>query len=148
MSPISPLYGLSRQQLRRKDYIPFLRALAKVHPELKRPVDWDAFGRIAQREGITVRVLPLPPGDHGQLVRVGRRVFIQISSAVPKQKRAEVGIHELTHYWRDDPGQAVYHSEDVWTASALEDFANTFAWLVTTPYRLIPGTREEELQDL
>jgi hypothetical protein len=55
------------------------------------------------------------------------------------------GVHELCHYWRDDPGVMSYYSDDVGPSSAREEFADLFAWLVTSPARVhIKGVREED----
>jgi hypothetical protein len=130
--------------MRRRSYIGFLRAMvARGHEELKRPVSWDDAVRIAHREGISVRVVPL--SRPAQLLRIGQRVFAQVSDRIPHEQRARELVHELTHFWRDDPGVACYHSEEEWVESEQEDFANIFAWLVTSPHRDIPGTREQEL---
>lgn len=141
---LHPLLAKPREQVRRLSYVRFLRTLVPKHPELKRPVTWDGFVAMAHREGITVRVLPL--SEPGRLVRCGARVFIQISDEIPRAERTWVGMHELTHFWRDDPGIPVYYASADWRHAAAEDFANVFAWLVTSPHRDIPGTRPEDFE--
>lgn len=137
---------LSRAALKRKDYIPFLHAMARVHPELKRPVGWVEFIAICQRESITVRVRDLGGGQAAELVRLWGRVFIVINENTEKKERAQLGMHELTHYWRDDPKMPVYYATADWRNSPEEDFANVFSWMVTTTPRSIKGTFEEDFE--
>lgn len=86
---------------------------------------------MAVREGVRVQLLPL--SRPARLLRLGQHVSIQINRALDMTARARFGMHELCHFWRDDIGQPCYHAEDEWVASELEDFAETFAWVVTSP---------------
>ena len=53
-------------------------------------------------------------------------------------------MHELCHFWRDDPGVPSYHSDGE-TGGARDEFADIFAWLVTSPARVhMKGVREED----
>lgn len=120
--------------------------MAQRHPELRRPVVWEGFTAIAQREGIRVRVVPL--ARPARLLRIGHRVFIQINESLTRYQRTLYGMHELCHFWRDDPGEPCYYAEEDGVPSAAEEFADIFAWAVTTEARqFIRGIREEDLKD-
>jgi hypothetical protein len=120
--------------------------MARRHPELRRQVLWDDFVRIAAREQVTVRMVPL--SRPAQLVRFGRRVFIQLEATLAREPRTVYGMHELCHFWRDDPGRPCYHSDadgDDVHPSASEQFADIFAWAVTSPARVyVVGLRPED----
>ena len=131
--------------LRRRSTPALIRHLAKRHPELVRPCVWDDFVRIAEREEIVVRVVELPPWQQARMVRFGQRPFIQLSKRLTRDERTVVGFHELAHFWRDDPGVACYHAEQDDRCHPREDFADIFAWAVTSPARQhVPGIREED----
>ncbi len=121
-----------------------IRQLAKRHPEMASACVWDDFVRICKRERVVVRVVRLPAGQAGRLVRADHHVFIQLSSHLRRDERTVVGFHELAHFWRDDPGVACYYSEDA-DFSPGEDFCDIFAWAVTSPARqYVRGIREED----
>lgn len=142
MSPArTPL--LDRQQLRRRSVPAFIRVMAERHPELRRQVGYGEFMAIAAREGIAVRVLPL--SHPARLLRIGDKVFIQLSEHASRKERTVLGMHELCHFWRDDPGQPCYYSDEH-DLRPLEEFADVFAWCVTSPARVhVRGLREEDL---
>jgi hypothetical protein len=106
--------------------------MAGRHPELHRQVRWSDFEAICAREKIIVRIVAL--SRPARLVRFGQHVCIQINRAVHSSMlRTRYGMHELSHFWRDDPGEACYHAEEEWVASESEDFADLFAWQTTSP---------------
>ena len=132
------------RSLRRHDVVRFIHHMAKRHPELARPVVWDAFVRMAERDGIYVRTLPL--SRPARLLRYGQHVCIQLDRRLNRSARTTYGMHELCHAWRDDPGRAFYNVEDEVLTSS-EDFADLFAWVVTSPARVFqPGLREEDFE--
>lgn len=142
--PRDPL--LFWRTLRRETVVSFTRRMALRHPELRRVVTWPAFVRMAEREGVSVRVLPL--SRDGRLLRLGQHVGIQINQALDRTLRTRTGMHELCHLWRDDPGMPCYHaaSEDEQVLHPSEEFAEIFAWAVTSPARVhLKGLREEDL---
>lgn len=114
----------------------FRECMSERHPELRRQLLWDDVVTIALREGIQVQVLPL--SRPARLLRFGARVFIQIDKRLDATARARFGAHELCHYWRDDMGEPCYYADEEWVASESEDFAETFAWLVTHAHPLPP----------
>lgn len=133
---------VDRRTLRRRSVPYFIRTMAERHPELRRPVTYAEFCAIAAREGIPVRVVPL--SRPARLIRYGSSVAIQLSDRLPREERAIRGMHELCHFWRDDPGQPCYYDDDE-AAAPLEQFADVFAWAVTSPARVfIRGIREED----
>jgi hypothetical protein len=140
------LVGLSWRQIRRRSVPAFLRAMAEKHPELRRQVLWDDAVRIAQREGVSVRVVPL--SRPARLLRVGAYVCIQVSRSITDRTlRTRYAMHELCHFWRDDPGEPCYYAEEDAVASESEDFADVFAWLTTSPARVhIRGLSDSEGQ--
>lgn len=73
-----------------------------------------------------------------RLLRFGQHVSIRINRKLDLTARTRFGMHELSHFWRDDIGEACYHADDEWLPSPSEDFAETFAWLVTQPNPLPP----------
>lgn len=143
MSPRNPCVSLSRDRVRRMSYARFAQAIYARHPEIRDVVTWESFTTMAHREGVRVRVVDL--SRPAQLLRVGHRSFIQVNAQQSRAARTEHGMHELVHFWRDDPGVPVYHAEDEWVASSEEDFANHFAWIVCSPSRIFqPGFRPED----
>ncbi len=111
-----------------------VRELAPRHPELLRPVALDEARAIAQREGIRLIVVRLPERIRGRLVRIGERLWIQIGRHIPKHERHIVIMHELAHFWRDDPGLMTAYMDDE-TVDPMEEFCEVFAWAVTSPAR-------------
>lgn len=114
------------------------------HPELRRQITYAEFSTIAAREGVVVRaVRELSRPAH--LVRIGYVPFIQFRRDTRHHERAVLGMHELCHFWPDDPGRPYYYSgED--DLRPLEEFADIFAWFVTSPARVhVRGLREEDL---
>lgn len=98
---------------------------------------------MARREKITVMIGIL--SRPGRLIRMGEHVFIQLDKRGNREQRAAAGMHELAHYWRDDPGDVCYHVEDDAFANPAEEFADIFAWVVTSPARIfLKGVRDED----
>lgn len=131
------------RELRRFDVVPFIHEMARRHPELARPVVWIDFVRMAKRDGIRVSVIGL--SRPARLIRFEGCVCIQLRSSLNRSERTKYGMHELCHAWRDDPGRSFYHAEEAGVRSPSEDFADLFAWVVTSPARVYqPGLREED----
>lgn len=130
--------------LRRRSVPALVRRLAVRHPELERPCVWDDFVRICEREQVVVRVVDMPPKQRGRLLRVGSRVFLRLNRCLSRDERTVVGFHELAHYWRDDPGVPCYYADEGDSDSG-EEFADIFAWAVTSPARVfVRGLRDED----
>lgn len=133
---------MSRQALRRRSVPTFIRVMGERHPELRKVIGYAEFLSIAAREEIAVRIVPLP--RPARLVRLGSVAFIQISDRTSHAERTVLGMHELCHYWRDDPGQACFYADEE-DLRPLEEFADIFAWVVTSPARIfVAGVREED----
>lgn len=80
------------------------------------------------------------------MLRYGHHVCIQLDRRLNRSARTTHGMHELCHAWRDDPGRAFYNVEDEVVTSS-EDFADLFAWVVTSPARVFqPGLRLEDFR--
>lgn len=119
-----------------------VQALSERHPELKRPVVWDDFVLIAEREPVHVLVVRL--SHEGRLRRVGQHALTQLADRLSRAERIVWGMHERCHFWRDDPGVACYFGDET-DRSAGEEFADIFAWAVTPPARVfVRGLREED----
>lgn len=110
--------------------IAFVRQKSERHPELRRPVAWADVVRIAKRDGVLLRVCRL--SRPARLIRYDRHICIQVNEALARPARALYALHELCHVWRDDPGQGCYHADDEAQSSPSEEFADTFAWMVTS----------------
>lgn len=134
----------SRAWLRRHTVPAFIERMAGRHPELHGQVRWSDFEAICARERISVRVISL--SRPARLVRFGQHVCIQISREVHSlMARARFGMHELSHFWRDDPGEPCYHSEQENGPSEAEDFADLFAWLTTSPAGKFARDRDTQI---
>jgi hypothetical protein len=134
---------LDRRQLRRRSVPAFIRQLALRHPELKAPVTYEAFLAIAEREEVAVRVVHL--SRPARLIRIGRHACIQLNKKLTRAERAVPAMHEMCHYWRDDPKEPYYNVEEDVMESREEEFADIFAWVVTSPARVfLPGLKEED----
>ena len=112
----------------------FVRRLERRHPEFTGYVGWPEFTAICQREGLQVRVVELPDAQRGRLLRVGTHAFIQINRRLPRVDRLLVGMHELCHWFRDDPGVPCYY-ETADDRTPDEEFADVFAWWCISPAR-------------
>jgi hypothetical protein len=131
--------GLVRWQQRRRWSVPvFVRRMSARHPELECQVSWRDAMAIAEREGILVHFVRL--STHGRLLRVGGTPVLQLQRGLSEKSRTIVALHELAHFWRDDPGEPCYYSGTD-SQDSREEFADVFAWYVTTPHR--PQLREE-----
>lgn len=136
--------AVSWRWFRRQSVPSFIRTLVPRHPELVRVVLWDDFVRIAERERISVRVVAMPEGQKGRLLRIGQHVFIQLNRLLSRDERTAWGMHELCHFWRDDPGVPCYYGDE-YSQQPREEFADIFAWAVTSPARVyVRGIRPED----
>lgn len=127
------LFRHSRSALQRKSVPLFVRSMAERHPELSAPVVWAGFCAIAERERVAIQLLPLHRS--GRLLRIGERVFVQINKALDETRRTQIGMHELCHFWRDDMSEMCYHASEEGYRDTREEFADIFAWIVTSPAR-------------
>lgn len=120
--------------IRRHSVPAFVRHMAATRaPEFAKRVLWVDVLTMAQREGIQVRVVKLPNWQRARLVRLGQHVFIQVNRAMSRAEQTVHAVHELVHFWRDDPGLACYYSDG--GRGDNEEFADIVAWLVTSPAR-------------
>lgn len=134
----------SREALRRSSVPLFVRQVAVRHPELRQVVTFNDMLTIAVRERISVRVVNFPDAQHGRLVRIWGRPFIMLNRQSTRAEQTMAGMHELCHFWRDDPGAVSYFSDGE-TGGARDEFADIFAWLVTSPARIhVTGVRPED----
>lgn len=112
----------------------FTAKMAELHPELAKPVVWTGFTAMAARCGITIRVLPLP--QPARLLRLGKRVGIQIKRGMHRTLQTRYGMHEMWHFWNDDIGESCIYADDETVRHPREDAADLFAWYVTSPARI------------
>lgn len=134
----------SREALRRASVPAFVRRMADRHPELQRVVGFKQMLTMAQRDGVIVRLDKMPVHQHGRLVRLWNQPYVLINRRITRAEQTMAGMHELCHFWRDDPGVASYYSDGD-TGGARDEFADIFAWTVTSPARaFIKGVREED----
>lgn len=142
---MSFLFRGSRETLRRKSVPLFIKSMVAQHPELARPVLWTDFIAMCDRESITLQIIPLHRA--GRLLRIGERAYIQINEVLDRTRRTQIGMHELCHFWRDDTGEMCYHADEEGSSTPREQFADIFAWTVTSTAReFVPGLREEDLR--
>lgn len=138
-------FSRSRESLRRSSVSGFVRRMAERHPELTKVVGFREMMAMAKRDGVTVQLVSMPAAQHGQLLRIWGDVFVQINRKLTRAEQTATGMHELCHFWRDDPGVACYYSDGE-TGGARDEFADIFAWTVTSPARVhVPGLREEDV---
>jgi len=134
----------SRASLRRSSVSAFVRRMASHHPELEHVVGLEEMKCISRREGIVVCFVDFPASQKGRLMRLWGRVYILLNESSTRAEQAMDGMHELCHFWRDDPGVPSYYSDGE-TGGVRDEFADIFAWVVTSPARAhIKGVREED----
>lgn len=115
--------------------VEFARSLYPTHPELEHPVRWPDFLRMAERSRVAARIVPL--SRPARLIRYGNSLCIRINRELNYHLRTLYGVHELCHVWRDEFGQAcVYADEETVAVDSREDFADLFAWYVTSEARV------------
>lgn len=119
----------------RPTVVDFARSLYDVHPELAQPVRWQHFLAMAGRSRIAVRLVPL--SRPARLIRYGQAMCIQIQRGLNHHLRTLYGMHELCHAWRDELGiECIYADDDTVMTDPKEDFADLFAWYVTSEARV------------
>lgn len=124
-----------RSYINKRESVPrFVEKMAARHPELRQPVSFDTMVRIAQRDRVVVRVVELPRAQKGRTIAIGHRVFIRINRAMSRAEQTTAGMHELCHVWRDGLRSSPYYSDEM-TGGASCEFADIFAWYVTSPAR-------------
>ena len=134
----------SRAGLQRASVPGFVRRMAERHPELERVVGFRQMMAMARRDGVIVRLASMPPNQHGRLMRLWSNPFVLLNRRITRAQQTMAGMHELCHFWRDDPGQPSYYSDGE-TGGKRDEFADIFAWLVTSPARVhVKGVREED----
>jgi hypothetical protein len=115
--------------------VEFARSLYDQHPELAQPVRWPHFLRMAERSHVSVRIVPL--SRPARLIRYGQSLCIRINQSLNYHLRTLYGMHELAHVWRHEIGMAcIYADEETVTKDPGEDFADLFAWFVTSEARV------------
>jgi hypothetical protein len=119
---------------RRLNVIRFTRQFAERHPELRTQVTFEAVLRMAERDRIHVRLVELPPQQRARTFAVGDQQFIQLNRTMAPGELATQGMHELCHIWRDKPIDGAYYSDELTGGESCE-FADIFAWRVTSPAR-------------
>jgi hypothetical protein len=111
--------------------VEFARSLYPTHPELAHPVRWPDFLRMAERSRVSTRIVPL--SRPARVIRYGQALCIRINRGLNYHLRTLYGVHELCHVWRDELGMAcIYADEETVTKDPDEDFADLFAWYVTS----------------
>jgi hypothetical protein len=134
----------SREALRRASVTGFVRRMAERHPELRRVVGFKEMKAMALRDGVFVRLDRMPATQHGRLVRLWNQPYVLLNRRITRAEQTMAGMHELCHFWRDDPGQASFYSDGE-TGGKRDQFADIFAWTVCSPARVhIKGVREED----
>lgn len=129
--------------------IEFARAMSLRHPELHTVVTWPGFSAMAARDRVSVRVLEL--SRPARLLRLGNHVGIQLNRELDRTRQTREGMHELCHFWRDDLGESCLYSDEETLKQPREDFAETFAWYVTSPARVFmdrPRSINVQLREL
>jgi hypothetical protein len=62
---------------------------------------------------------------------------IRINHELNSHLRTRYGMHELCHVWRDELGMpCIYADDETVTKDPKEDFADLFAWYVTSEARV------------
>jgi hypothetical protein len=90
---------------------------------------------MALRSGVFIRILPL--SRPARLIRYGESLCIQIHYELNHHLRTRYGMHELCHVWRDELGMSCIYADDETIAkNEIEDFADLFAWYVTSEARI------------
>lgn len=121
--------------MRQLGVVEFARSLYATHPELEHPVRWPHFIRMAARSGVSTRIVPL--SRPARLIRYGQALCIRINYELNHHLRTRYGMHELCHVWRDELGMACIYADDETVAKdPSEDFADLFAWYVTSEARI------------
>lgn len=111
--------------------VEFARSLYLEHPELEQPVRWPHFLTMSARTGVHVQIVGL--SRPARLIRFGSELGIQIQQGLSYHLRALYGMHELCHVWRDEIGEScIYADEETVMTDPKEDFADLFAWYVTS----------------
>lgn len=111
--------------------VDFARSLYPKHPELAHPVRWQHFLRMAERSRVSIRVVPL--SRPARLIRYGHALCIRVNAKLSYHLRTLYGVHELCHVWRDELGATcIYADEETVITDPNEDFADLFAWYVTS----------------
>jgi hypothetical protein len=121
--------------MKQPSVVDYARSLYAKHPELAQPVRWQHFLRMAERSNIAVRIVPL--SRPARLIRYGQSLCIQLRRDLNHHLRTMYGMHELVHAWRDELGIACIYADDETVATdPKEDFADLFAWFVTSEARI------------
>lgn len=131
-------------RLKRYNLARFVRVMSERHPELRAQVTYDGFLAIAERERVIVQTAALPDRQRARTFAVGQHQFIQLNRSMAPGEMATQGMHELCHIWRDKPIDGAYYSDEL-TAGPSCDFADLFAWRVTSPARMFFDPESNQL---
>jgi hypothetical protein len=129
-----PILPITRQEVRRRSVPVFVKLMAERHPEIRQQVTYEKFLAIAARDQIAVQLVTLPDRQRARTFPVGRQQYIQLNRSMAPGELATQGMHELCHVWRDKPIDGAYYSDELTGGPACE-FADIFAWRVTSPAR-------------
>lgn len=134
-----------RAALRRANVPAFIRHMSERHPELLGVVSFADAVTMAKRDGVTVRAVTMADAQDGRLVRIWGGAYVLVNRAKTRVEQTMAAMHELCHFWRDDPGVSSYYSDGE-TGGASDEFADIFAWTVTSPERFnVVGLRPQDL---
>lgn len=109
-----------------------VRAKRRVHPELRRPMDWSAFRAVCAREGVVVELADVQ--RPACLFNVDGTWVILVRRDGVRQLMP--GAHELGHLWahvdQEPLGryETTYHMDVEWADDPREDEANHIASLL------------------
>lgn len=123
----------------------FVRTMAARHPELRDIVSFDDMVRMAHRDGVAVRSVRLPNWQKGRAFAIGQHMHIRLNRSLSRHEQTVAGMHELCHLWRDGIRLAPYYSDEV-TGGASCEFADIFAWYVTSAARPLFDPRAQQLE--
>ncbi len=103
------------------------------HPELRRPLGWNGFKRICERERIQVFRRPLP--REAQLVPFLGAWAILLNSELHPRRNTYFGAHELGHLWLHhdrtcERWERCFNLDVEWRDDPREDDAELFAMMV------------------
>lgn len=124
----------------------FIDRMATRHPELRQQVTHQAFLEMATRDGVLVRLASLPALQRARTFAIGDQQFIRLNRSLSIGEQTVEGMHELCHVWRDAPA-GMYYSDEL-TGGERCEFADFFAWYVTSPARQFfdPDSSQLDLQ--
>ncbi len=132
--------------IRKRDSVPaFVEKMAARHPELRDIVRYDDMIRMAHRDHVVVRSVRLPARQRGRTLTLGVKVFVRLNRSLSRHEQTVAGMHELCHLWRDGLRLSPYYSDEL-TGGASCEFADIFAWYVTSAARPLYDAKAQQLE--